>query len=312
MSIVTTVIPVYNGERFLLDTLESLARQTRKPDRIVLLDDCSNDQTRSLASNFQAAKVEVVKNERNLGLFGNHRRLLEFAKETDYLHILHADDLIYPKFFSELLPYLESAPRGSFAYCEHEFIDEAGKFQSKAVYPLPEGSGPIQRHDFLVSQSELRAIQLHSAVLKTNHQEALCQFGTDFAQVGDVAFHARWAAQAPSIFRTNRVLSQVRLHSSNATRANTQKIQSWVLDEWRAMTMVASLIEEPAIARLLRRQRLKCLWAARSVVKFDLTFSQNAEFAAQIRNAVRDQIGPGYWELARAVVWLRNACVPPN
>ena len=47
-----TVIPVYNGERFLRATLESVAAQTRRPDRVIIQDNCSTDGTAAIAKEF--------------------------------------------------------------------------------------------------------------------------------------------------------------------------------------------------------------------------------------------------------------------
>ena len=48
----TTVIPVRNGERFLPETLDFLARQQRRPDRVVVLDNQSTDSTPELVRRF--------------------------------------------------------------------------------------------------------------------------------------------------------------------------------------------------------------------------------------------------------------------
>src|SRR6185436_17326477 len=105
---IITVILFYNGERFLLRTLQSVAAQTVRPDRLVVLDNCSTDGTEKIVREFPGMKCEWLRNERNLGLFGNMNRALEFAEQTRYLHILCADDLITPKFFEKLTPALDN------------------------------------------------------------------------------------------------------------------------------------------------------------------------------------------------------------
>jgi glycosyltransferase involved in cell wall biosynthesis len=306
VSQVTTIIPAFNGERFLAATLESLAAQKRQPDRVVLLDDGSTDRTAELARAFVPLRVEVVPNERNLGLFGNHNRALTYAAETDYLHILHADDLIAPEFFSRLLALLESTPPGAFAYCEHRFIDEFGRPLKLADYPLPHGTGPVSRNDFLVSQTELKAIQLHSVLLKTGRRPAPVVFRLDLRQVADVVFHAELAAHSAAIFRTSEILALVRLHGANASYANAARLQSWVLDEFTAMNIAADLLDEPASHRWLRRHRLRCLWAARAAVKRQMVRSANPAFAIEIDRAVRERAGPLHWLLGNFAVALRD------
>ena len=88
MSELLTVIPVYNGVHYLRATLESLARQTRRPDRVVVIDDCSTDGTCALVESFEEISCELVRNEKNLGLFPNLNHALEYAEDTEFFHLL--------------------------------------------------------------------------------------------------------------------------------------------------------------------------------------------------------------------------------
>ena len=58
MSLLVTVIPVYNGDRFLEATLESVACQTRRPDRVIIQDNCSTDGTHRIAKAFEKEGFE--------------------------------------------------------------------------------------------------------------------------------------------------------------------------------------------------------------------------------------------------------------
>lgn len=98
MPVVATVIPVFNGEKYIEKTLDSLASQTRRPDVVIVLDNCSTDRTRDIIREYGKLNVRLIQNEKNLGLFGNMNRAIEFAAETDYLHILTADDIVLPHF----------------------------------------------------------------------------------------------------------------------------------------------------------------------------------------------------------------------
>src|SRR6266481_4974977 len=98
-SAVTTTIPVRNAQRFVRETLESVAGQTRRPDRVVVLYNCSTDDTPQIVQGFKGLPIEYIRNPRDLGPFGNFNRCLDFAAETEYLQILHGDDLIGPEFY---------------------------------------------------------------------------------------------------------------------------------------------------------------------------------------------------------------------
>ena len=122
---IITAIPVFNGEKFIAQTLASVARQTLRPDRVVVLDNCSTDRTPEIVKNFTGLRCEFIRNEKNLGLFGNLNRCLDFAPETEYLQILHADDTLEPEFYEVMTRALADCAGRGMAWSLDERIDEA-------------------------------------------------------------------------------------------------------------------------------------------------------------------------------------------
>src|SRR3954465_4440210 len=104
----TCVIPVYNGEQFITPALQCLVDQERRPDRVVVIDNRSTDGTPAIVEEFKKQlPIEFRQNEANIGSAANLNRCLELAAETEYLHLLLADDLVKPRFYSALLSQLE-------------------------------------------------------------------------------------------------------------------------------------------------------------------------------------------------------------
>lgn len=309
---VTTVIPVYNGANYLRHTLDSLAKQTRPPDRVIVLDDGSTDGTCDLVRSYQPIQCDLIQNEKNLGLFPNMNRSLEFALETRYLHILHADDLVHPSFLHNLVPILEKETRLSFSYSNYEWIDENGQPIEK-IPSLPHTPfTQMSRKKFLVQQCELNTIACGSLVLKTNYQTIPLRFRSNYHHVADVIFYAELALIAPTIWKTERRLSQIRQHNDNATASNKKNIHSWVIDEWRAMKLISKMIPENTVSRAIRRQKLKCMFAARSIVKQQNIHALYPKYADQIGTEVRKHISPWHFALGRWAVRLYRPANPPR
>jgi N-acetylglucosaminyltransferase len=61
---VTVIVPAYNEENGIRDTLAALARQTVSPERVIVVDDCSQDNTGHIAREYG---VDVLRPPRNLG-----------------------------------------------------------------------------------------------------------------------------------------------------------------------------------------------------------------------------------------------------
>ena len=309
MSLLTTVIPVYNGEKFLPATLESVAAQTRRPDRVVVLDDGSTDGTARIAKEFSGIQVEHVLNPKNLGLFENHNRALDFSEETDFLHILHANDLIKPAFYEEVLGCFKDGDEQAMGFSQYEFIDEEGKVTGAPSQPQFERPREISRNEFLIRQCELKATLIDATVHRTNRQPALFRFPLDYPHVADVMFHSGWAEKGARLFETPAMLCQFRKHEGSMTNANTKKLQAWVVDEWRAIDGVSKMISEGGLSRWLRSRKLRCLFAARTMVKVKM-FRENPEYARQIATEGRRLVGGFYWLLGRLAVRLRDAIKP--
>ncbi len=305
MGVLTTVIPVYNGGHYLPVTLQSIARQTRLPDRVVVLDDASTDDTPEVARAFKDCPCDHVRNPQNLGLFPNHNRALEFAAETDYLHILHANDLIKPTFFERLTAALDSVPGEAFAYSQYEIIDERDQYIGALSRPSAGSGNVVSTAGFLAAQAQLKAILIDAAVLKTNRKPLPCRFQLDLAQVADCVFHSELATHFRHIVAVPERLLQYRMHQG-ATKVNTTRLQSWVLDEWKAMQLIAGWIPENDVSRWVRRLKLRVLFAARSRVKVQMTRAQSPEFSSRIAHATRETVGALPWFMGGLAVFIRD------
>ena len=91
---VSVLMPTYNHEPFIAQAIESfLAQQTSFATELLINDDCSTDNTYSIAMAYAAkdARVKVFKQEQNQGLLCNYKFLLNQAK-GEYLAVLESDD----------------------------------------------------------------------------------------------------------------------------------------------------------------------------------------------------------------------------
>ena len=312
MNTLTTVVPVYNGQAYLARTLQSVARQSRRPDRLVVLDNCSTDETRQIVAQFQEMPCEWRQNEKNLGLFGNLNRALEFAPQTEYLHLLHADDLIKPDFYQRCAAALASQTGRALVYCQTELIDENDRVISQPRIAPSAAPLMIAVKKFIAAQTELRNFYFPSVLLKTAGQPSPCQFHLDLPQLADQLFWAEWAAQTEQVVEVPEILCQYRIHAESGTQRNVSSLQSWVSDEWRVMQLIARLLGETGFRRWLRRQKLQTLFAARSQVKIRMVKPTAPEFAAEIRRVTREVVSPWQWGLGGLAVRLRDGAGLPR
>jgi glycosyltransferase involved in cell wall biosynthesis len=129
-------VPVYNGERFLRQTVESLLAQTFGDFELVISDNASSDGTQAVARELAASDARVVyhRHARNLGMAGNYNFLARRA-ESPYFKWANCDDLCEPSFVERCLDALDRDPGAVLAYPRARFIDESGKLLPGIVDP---------------------------------------------------------------------------------------------------------------------------------------------------------------------------------
>lgn len=304
--ILTTVIPVFNGAEFILRTLQSVAAQTRRPDRLVVLDNCSTDATEQIVRGFADIKCEFIRNESNLGLFGNMNRALTFASQTKYLHILCADDTVLPKFFETLTTALENCDGFGLAYCLDERIDENDKHLSVSgrVTGMIEDV-PVK--DYLRQRGEIANQAIASTLFKTNYQSSPCLYRMDMPILADMVFYAEFAPHCRQIVKVNAALAQYRWHGTNETHTRMPGIQALVLDEWKTMQIAEALCGDSGF---VRRCKLKGLFGVRAGIKAKrIREMGNLKYSREIATAGREISGLPLWLAAQCVVHARDFVV---
>lgn len=301
-----TVIPTWNNEQFIEQTLESLSRQTLKPDRVIVSDDWSTDRTVEIVRNFKGITCDVIPSTPPLGQFQNFNRCLDLAAEarTEYLQILHADDIIEPKFYETMTDLLSNCNGFGLAWCIDERIDENGKFLS--ISGKPDGrTEALTKDEFLRRKAELGNQAFCATLLKLNGQPAPCRFQTDLPIIGDMVYWASFGAHCKEVFHLHRALAKYRWHGGTQTVRVGPSLQALILDEWRAMELNENLRGKGSSP--FRWLKLKALFSVRSNIKAKRSRQNgNVAYAAEIVHAARRITGVPLWLAGRLVVELRD------
>lgn len=96
--LVSVVLPVFNGERFVAEAIHSIQAQTLTDWELVIIDDGSHDQSFEICRDIanQDGRIRVFRNERNLGLARTMNRLVSLARGK-YIAIQEQDDVSVPE-----------------------------------------------------------------------------------------------------------------------------------------------------------------------------------------------------------------------
>jgi glycosyltransferase involved in cell wall biosynthesis len=115
--LVSTGVPVYNGERFIRQALDSLLGQTYQRLEVVICDNASTDRTEAICREYalKDPRIRYHRNEANIGVTPNFRRVLELST-GEYFMWASVDDRKPPTAVSNCLEALQREPRAVMAY----------------------------------------------------------------------------------------------------------------------------------------------------------------------------------------------------
>jgi glycosyltransferase involved in cell wall biosynthesis len=132
----TVIMPTYNHGHFIAQALDSVFRQTRRPDRVIVLDDGSTDDTAAVVKPYlgRVPPVEYIRMAQNRGVIEVMNVGLGMV-ETDFVTFLAADDMLELSAYEKTLCTLERYPQAAICGVLTQLIDEDG-------CPL------ARRHDF--------------------------------------------------------------------------------------------------------------------------------------------------------------------
>lgn len=139
--LVSVIMPVYNSEKYLIETLNSIFMQDYKDIEIVLVDDCSKDNSAKIIRELRTEHPEIVYylQEENSGAGAARNKALELAK-GQYVAFLDSDDAWMPSKLTKQINLMKNQ-KTAFSYTaikmmneKSEIIKEKRKIKEKCDY----------------------------------------------------------------------------------------------------------------------------------------------------------------------------------
>lgn len=109
MSRITVLMPAYNVGAYIKEAIESVLAQTFKDFTLLVIDDCSTDNTAEVVHSFSDPRIRYEKNEHNLGLAENLNRGLELS-DTELCARMDGDDIAEPNWLETGVKILDTHP----------------------------------------------------------------------------------------------------------------------------------------------------------------------------------------------------------
>lgn len=134
--LVTIVMPAYNHERYIIESLKGIANQTYKNIQWIIADDCSKDNTRKiLKDNQKMFGYELILNEKNLGIATSLNNMIMNHAKGKYICICASDDVYMPNKIERMVETMHAHTSYGMCYSRSIFIDENSQEIRRDEFP---------------------------------------------------------------------------------------------------------------------------------------------------------------------------------
>ncbi|RYZ21518.1 MAG: glycosyltransferase [Chitinophagaceae bacterium] len=225
---VSVVMPVYNASAFLREAIDSVVRQTFTDWELIVVDDCSTDNSRQIVETYSDQRIRPLYRAQNGGVVAATNDGLHAAR-GEYIAIMHADDISHSERLVSEVAWLDAHPEHAVVAAFIEMINESG---------TPCGTWSLDRS--VTSPAAIRSHMLvenciaHSSVLMRG--EVVRRYGYDAGQqkkgfaVEDYGLWLELLSDGYAFGKIERTLLYYRMHQQSATSTHLRRNNPYLIN----------------------------------------------------------------------------------
>ena len=125
--LVSVIMPAYNAELYITEAVSSVLSQSVTDLELIVIDDCSHDQTKAIVNRFaqKDSRVRLIANEENVGVAKTRNRGLDLCCGK-FVALLDSDDYWKPQMLEKMIARAEET-KADIIYCSYAIVDEHGE-----------------------------------------------------------------------------------------------------------------------------------------------------------------------------------------
>lgn len=229
MPFFSVIIPVYNKEKFIENTIKSVLKQSFSDFELILVNDGSTDESVTKIESFSDSRITYYTKE-NGGASSARNFGLEKAK-ANYITFLDADDYWYPDFLQEMASSIEEFPN-------HKIFSAAIEVESdKVVFPSQysiKKSSEREIVDYFVASMKTTIICTSCAVFEKSVFEKVGHFDTEIKSGQDTDMWIRMGLEFPIVFSW-KILARYVYDPNSLSRKKEYSDKNFNFDKFNAL-----------------------------------------------------------------------------
>lgn len=210
--LVSIVLPVYNGEKYLAQSIESVLNQTYKNFELIIVNDCSTDSSEEIILKYKSQddRIVYIKNEINSKLPKSLNNGFAIAK-GEYFTWTSDDNMYHQNAIGTMVGFMEQHTDVGLVYCDYNMIDEYGKFRNKVN---------VESKEKLMYHNTIGACFMYRSIVAEN----VGDYNVSCFLVEDYEYWLRVNLFC-DIFPLHECLYDYRWHDGSLTLTKKQEIQ---------------------------------------------------------------------------------------
>jgi len=215
---ISIVLPVFNGEQYLRESIESVLTQSYSDYEFIIWDDSSTDDSVGIIDSYKDSRIKVFKNASNKGLFKS-LNLAITQTQGKLIKLWSQDDIMKPYCLETEIEFHRNHSEIGMSYCARHIIDESGKVMRFLHQPedrTPEIVSPELAAQIMFYHGSIPT-NISNVMIKKTVLEKLGMFREDLQVSGDFEMWVRISGRYPIGF-IHKPLVYLRSHKGQFSR----------------------------------------------------------------------------------------------
>lgn len=222
MAKVTVLMPTYNVAPYVKESIASVLRQTYRDFELLVIDDCSTDDTVSMVRSINDPRIHIIQNEKNVGLAENLNRGLSHIT-TEYVARMDGDDIAEPLWLEREVAVLDNNPE--IGICSGGF-ERFGTVKSLVRFP--------ERHEDCMANMLFECSVIVPTFRMSLYRNHGLRYNTEAFPAEDYRFWAE-CLRVTRIYNIQETLFHYRMHPTQICTARREEQQRKVAEVRRYM-----------------------------------------------------------------------------
>jgi glycosyltransferase involved in cell wall biosynthesis len=250
---VSFVVPCYKLGHLLGECIVSILSQSYDDLEVIVMDDCSPDETPAIARSFRDPRVRYVRNERNLGHMENYNKGVELAR-GEYVWLISADDRLRRPYVLERFVYaLDVNPSAGYVFCPVVRFRDSEDLHLYGVHGDTDALFDGRR--FFLQLADGNSVPAASTMARRRCYQRQGKYPLDLPFANDWYMWALFAFAYDVVYLAEPMVGW-RVHDANMTLGFKQRPTALVADEltvrWRLLRLCETRREPKLAAKVFR------------------------------------------------------------